>query len=416
MRIPDSLLQNNFLFHLNRNRKNISDIQTQLATQSQVNKPSDNPLGNARIMRMQEQLNSIYSYQNNIKYAGLVLDDSTLSMQAMQDEILKVQLQLTQLNSAVVDDNLQPFADSIDSSIAILLELANSDFDGQYNFGGTDNGIKPFYYDEANKRVVANSSNMGGDRLVKISSGITQKFNITGKELFQSVYSQTGNLDSNAAVGSVQNNTSTVYDAEGNKYTFNVSYTKTAENTYALNYSILDSNSNEIENKTISDVKFNAESGKFESIDGDSLGEIQIQNFDNKIDFIMDLNAFTEKDAASSINSKLSQNADIFNTLIGIREKLLSGEKPTPDQVDIVNKFNKHILNKLSMAGGISNKLQATEQILTHREMDALEIISLEKDIDFGKAIYELETAQFSLDASYRISAMILPKSLLDYL
>jgi flagellar hook-associated protein 3 FlgL len=416
MRIPDSLLQNNFLFHLNRNRKNISDIQTQLATQSQVNKPSDNPLGNARIMRMQEQLNSIYSYQNNIKYAGLVLDDSTLSMQAMQDEILKVQLQLTQLNSAVVDDNLQPFADSIDSSIAILLELANSDFDGQYNFGGTDNGIKPFYYDEANKRVVANSSNMGGDRLVKISSGITQKFNITGKELFQSVYSQTGNLDSNAAVGSVQNNTSTVYDAEGNKYTFNVSYTKTAENTYDLNYSILDSNSNEIENKTISDVKFNAESGKFESIDGDSLGEIQIQNFDNKIDFIMDLNAFTEKDAASSINSKLSQNADIFNTLIGIREKLLSGEKPTHDQVDIVNKFNKHVLNKLSMAGGISIKLQATEQILTHREMDALEIISLEKDVDFGKAIYELETAQYSLDVSYRISAMILPKSLLDYL
>jgi flagellin-like hook-associated protein FlgL len=68
------------------------------------------------------------------------------------------------------------------------------------------------------------------------------------------------------------------------------------------------------------------------------------------------------------------------------------------------------------MAGGISNKLQATEDILFNREIETLELLSLEKDVDMERAIIDLQTAQYTLDVSYHISSMILPKSLLDYL
>lgn len=416
MRVPDSLLQNNFIFNLNRSRRNLADIQTQLTTQSRVNKPSDNPLSNSRIMRMQNQLSTIYTYKNNIGYAKSALDDSIISMEAMQAEILNVQTQLTQLNSAIVGDNLQTFADSVGASLDILLELANTDFNGQYNFAGTENNTKPFYYDKTNNRVVANSDHIGGDRKVKISSGITQKFNVTGKELFQSVFAQSGNLDSNTAIGANQTEASKIYDAEGNEYALNLTYTKTAENTYELNYSILDPDSNEIENQTVSDLTFNSETGKFQSLDGEPYGEIHIQNTDNKIDLVIDLQSLSESDSSASLVGNLNQKADIFNTLIAIREKLLNGEKPNAEQVELVNNFNQHLLNKISMAGGISNKLQASEDILLNREIETSELLSMEKDVDVARALIDLESAQYTLDVSYRISSMILPKSLLDYL
>ncbi len=416
MRVPDSLLQLSFMVNYNKAKRELSDIQTQLTTQSKVNKPSDNPLSNSRIMKMQNQLSSIETYKSNISYANSVLNDGIISMEGMQNEILNIQVQLTQLNSAIVNEDLSSFAQSVDSSLEILLELANSEFNDQYNFGGTENSNKPFYYDEVNKRVVTNSDHIGGDRVVKISSGITQKFNISGQELFQSVYSQVGNLDSTAGVGVPQADSTTIYDADGNEYTLNQTYSMTAANTYELNFTILDSDSNVIENKTVSDIQFNSETGNFESIGGDKFGEIHITNTGNKIDFIIDLNSLSEKNSTTDLNGNLNQKADIFNTLISIREQLLNGEKPTAEQSEMINDFNQHLLNNLSKAGGISNKLQSTEGILFNNEMAITELLSLEKDVDIAKALIELESAQYTLNISYRISSMILPQTLLDYL
>ncbi|MCB9258004.1 MAG: flagellar hook-associated protein FlgL [Ignavibacteriales bacterium] len=415
MRIPDSLLINNFMYNLNKSKNNLSLIQTQLTTQSKVNKPSDNPLSNNKILRLQNQLTSIYTYKENVSFAQSILEDSISSMDSMSAEILNVQQQLTQLNSAIVGDDLNTFAQSIDASLEILLELSNNEFNGQYSFGGSESNKQPFIYDKVNN-IVTTNNNVGGDRLVRISPNIIQKINIHGKELFQSVFTQSGNLDSTVAVGGVQTNSTSIYDAEGNEYTLNMAYTKTAANEYEMNYTIVDSDSNIIEDQTVTGLAFNSETGAFESMNGDSLGEIHVKNADNKIDFIIDLKTFKEKDSATNFVNKLNQKADIFNTLIAIRDKLLNGEKPTGDQVEIVNDFYQHLLNNQSKAGGILKKLQSTEEILQNQELEVSELLSYEKDVDVTQALIDLESAQYTLDVSYKISSMLLPKSILDYM
>lgn len=415
MRVPDSLLQTSFLNTYNKSKATLADIQTKLTTQSKVNKPSDNPLSNARIMRMQDQLTGIDTYKNNVSYASSILNDSILSMESMQNEVQNILVELTQLNSAIVNDDLSSFAESVDASIEILVDLANSDFNGQYSFGGTESQQKPFYYDKTNNVVVNNSEYIGGEKVVKISSGITQKFNITGKELFQSVYKQTGNLNSEAGVGVAQTETTKIYGADAKEYNLDLTYTMTESNTYELNYVISDLDGNVIDDQTVEDIKFNADTGSFESIGGEKFGEIQIKNSASKIDFVLDVNSLKEKDSSESLNGSLSQKADIFNSLISIKEQLLNGEKPSSDLTAIVSDFNQHILNKLSAAGGISNKLQSQEEILTNKEMEISELLSLEKDVDVAKALLDLESAQYTLDISYQISSMILPKSLMDF-
>ncbi len=416
MRVPDTILQSNFLRTLTRNKSSLAEIQYQLTTQSKVNRPSDNPLSNSRILRLQNQLSSIYTYKSNITYGSSMIDDSILSIESMQEEVQNILVELTKLNSDAVNNDLTPFAEGIDASLNILLELANSDFNGQYNFAGTESGTKPFYYDEANKRVIVNPTSIGGDKYVKISSSITQKFNINGKDLFQSVFSQTGNLDSSAGIGVAQPTSTSIYDAEGNEYTLNMNYTMTDTNTYEMTYSIVDSDSNVIQTDTINDIKFNSETGKFESVDGSSIGEIHIENSANKIDFVIDPNSLKESDSAANLTGSLNQKADIFNTLIAIREKLLAGEKPTAEQSQMVADFNKHLLNELSSAGTISNKLDSTEAILLNREIEVTDLLSMEKDVDVARALLDLENAQYVLDLSYKISSMILPSSLLDYM
>lgn len=416
MRIPDSLLQTNFMNNLYKSRTDLAKIQTQLATQSKVNKPSDNPLGNARIMRMQEQLSSVYTYQSNVSYAQSIIDDSILSMESMSIEIQNVQSYLTQLNSGIVNDDLSSFAESIDASLEIMLDLANSEFNGQYNFAGTEGNLKPFSYDSANNRVTANSDHIGNDRVVKISSNITQKINITGQELFQSVFSQTGNLDATAGVGVPQVNSGTIYDSTGNEYTLNLSYSMTADNTYNLNYSIQDSDGDTVVDENVNDIVFNSLTGEIESIDGEKFTNIHVVDETSKLDFMIELSGTTEQNSAASFTNNLNQKADIFNVLIDIRDSLANGEKPTEEQVEMVNDFYQHLLNKSSKAGGISNKLQAQEEILINQEVELSNLLSLEKDVDMYEALMNLENAQYYLDISYKISSTILPKSLVDYM
>ena len=416
MRIPDSFTQRNYLRSLNRTKSSLAEIQYQIATQSKVNKPSDNPLSNSRIMRLQNQLKTINTYRTNISYGKSMVDNTITSLDSMQTEIQNVIVELTKLNSPVVDNTLESFASSIDGSIKVLVDLANTDFNGQYSFGGFESGTKPFSYDEANGRVVVNSDHIGGDKEVRISRGIKQKFNISGKEIFQSVSEQSGNLNSNSNVGDAQTTSSKIYDAKGNEYTLNMTYTKTDDNTYDLNYTVVDADSNTIKDETVSDVKFNSETGQFETIGSDTFGEIHVEVPNNKIDFVIDISKVKEEDSATNLKSNLSQKADIFNTLIAIRDGLKEGKKPTAEQIKMVNDFNQHVLDKLSKAGGISNKLDSTEAVLENRELEVTDLLSAEKDVDMGKALIDLQTKQYTLDLTYKISSMILPKSLMDYL
>ncbi|MEE9429536.1 MAG: flagellar hook-associated protein FlgL [Melioribacteraceae bacterium] len=415
MRIPDSFLQRTFMRSLNNTKSSLAEIQYQLTTMKQVNKPSDNPLSNSRIMRLHNHLEKINTFKTNINYGKSMIDSSILSLGSMQEAMDSVKLELTKLNSAVVGGDYTTFADSIDGSLDLILDLANSEFNGQYNFGGAQNGEKPFYYDEANNRVVTQRY-IGGDKEVRISETIKQKFNVAGREIFQSVLAQKGNLDSNLDIGVAQDTSSKVYDADGNEYTLDMRYTKTDDNEYQLTYDVIDSDNNSVQTKTITEIKFDSITGKFSSIGENTFGEIKIDVPGNKIDFVIDVSKLKVLDSPKKLNETLNQKSNIFNTLISIRDGLRRGEKPTAEQVEMVDKFNSHLLNNMSKAGSISNKLTATESVINNRELEVTELLSFEQDVDVARATIELQTKQYMLDLTYKISSMILPRSLLDYL
>ena len=108
--------------------------------------------------------------------------------------------------------------------------------------------------------------------------------------------------------------------------------------------------------------------------------------------------------------------ANIFNTLLDIKENLANGQLPNSEQLAILDGFNNHILDKISSAGDISRRLDNTMQLLDSQELELKDLQSKERDVDIMKAMVELESQQFNLNLGYKISSMILPKSLMDFL
>jgi flagellar hook-associated protein 3 FlgL len=107
---------------------------------------------------------------------------------------------------------------------------------------------------------------------------------------------------------------------------------------------------------------------------------------------------------------------DIFNTLIGIRDNLRLGIKPTEEQENIVKNFNKETLDRIAETGNNINHLYDAEELITNQRVNLEELLSKEQEVDAVKATMELQNLDYVLQLSYQIAAMFHPKSILDFL
>jgi len=301
MRISDQLLSNNYLSYVNKTKSEMQNLQNQILTGSKINKPSDSPSGASRSMRLQESIASNETYTKNIENAYSFLQVTTSTMESLNDEAEKIQILFTNMANPT-DTNLNTYADQIDLTLKSMMDLANSEYEGKYIFGGTDFSDEPYGFtkDAAGNIISAqqNVTSTKGIQNIKISTNTTQKINVPGDDIF-----------------------------------------------------------------------------------GD-----------------------------------LSANSDIFNTLIQIRDNLRNGIKPTNAQTKVVSDFSKNVLSKMTSAGEVMNRLDSTKELLSNQNMELQSLLADEKEVDTAKAIVDLQNQQYYLDLSYKMSSMILPKSLLDFM
>lgn len=298
MRVTDRLLQNSYLYNLGINKTAMTKTQEQMTTQSKINRPSDSPLGTNRLLRLNNEMQDISTHMNNVTNSYATVDATINSMEGIQNNLQDVLVNLTSVNNATVEGDLDSFADQLQVYLDSIVEFANSNFNGKYLFGGTDNSQQPYGKNGAPPPAyIQNTADTSGVQKVKISANISQKINISGDELFG-------------------------------------------------------------------------------TIDG----------------------------------------TDMFNKLNDIIANLRIGIKPPASEVKDMENFNSKVLNKLSVAGNIKNRLTDTEELLKTQKLNVEELISKEKDVDMARAIVDYENQQFNLDVTYKVSSMILPKSLLDYL
>ena len=412
------MMSTDYLNNLNSVKNNVNTLQTQIATGIKISSPSDSPVGTANLLSWNTQLNQINTYSDNINNGLSFLQDTTNAMQNIQSQITTVMTDLTNVNNVANSTNLSSYADQIDQILNTVVNQANTQSNGKYVFGGTDFSSAPFSLSSDGSSVQVQPNDISGVQNIRISQGILQKINMTGTEVFGTIVSLNGNIDSGMSVGGTATQNTTVYDTSGNAYTLATTFTKTAADTYNMTYDVTDSGGNSIFSSppAAKSVVFDPSTGNIQSIDGQPASSIQIKDNSKGIDFSLNTLGVGEKSSATSLNFSANQKNDIFNTLIQIRDELKNGTKPTSDQVQTVSDFNSSLINNISTAGNMINQLTDSQNLLTNRQTQLNTTISNTQNVDVAKAIVDLQNQNNNLQMTYRLASIINTDSLLNYL
>ncbi len=298
MRITDKSLQAIFLNNLSEVRKQLNQTQTKIALGKKITKPSDEPFGATRLMRLNSQIEDIDTYLKNIDN-GMSFTDITISvMNKIQEQVSNVIADLS--NSIDATENPQDFANKVDLALENLLSLANYKFNGKYIFGGTNRDEAPYGWDATNSFIEEKTTSLDGYQRIRISGTVTQKINEPGRDLFGTVGNPPG--------------------------------------------------------------------------------------------------------------------TDLFNSLISIKEKLENGEIVSADDLENLNNINEHIISETTKMGTYYKRMEDQKTLLENLRLDVESLMAKEQEVDVPRAIMDMQNYQASLDRTLKISAQILPKSLLDYL
>lgn len=187
-RITSSFLSRQSVFWLNQNLSMLSETQTKLSSNQNINKPSDDPVGLTRILDLTNTLRTDERYKKNVEDAISEVNTADTVMTNMVTLIQRAQELTTQAaNFTNNQDGRQAIALEIDQIINQLVQLGNTDIGGKYIFGGMKTNTPPFT--RIGDDIIYNGTpaTQSWQRTVEVSRGVQLTVNVNGAELLGSV-------------------------------------------------------------------------------------------------------------------------------------------------------------------------------------------------------------------------------------
>ena len=138
MRVTQQMLVDSMLSNVESNQNRLQQLQNQITSGSQLSKPSDNPIGVARALNLQESISQSQQYQRNIDQAKSWLNTTDSAL----DSVTQALQRLRELAIQGANDTLgQTERTAIQSEVQQLqqhvLDLSHSKYGPYYIFAGT---------------------------------------------------------------------------------------------------------------------------------------------------------------------------------------------------------------------------------------------------------------------------------------
>ncbi len=146
MRIADKMNYEQVTNNLGRNRSEMSELQNQAALQKKVTKPSDDPLGAARVLNMRTEVNGNTQYLKSISNAKAFLEYSEESLGELTEVLVRAkELAINQANDASSGPKSREL---VASELAQLhsqsVQIGNRKLGDRFLFGGFRTTQAPF--------------------------------------------------------------------------------------------------------------------------------------------------------------------------------------------------------------------------------------------------------------------------------
>ncbi len=168
--------------------REVADTQQQMAAGKRVVRPSDDPVGAARIVRINQELSVRAQYQRNIDAADARLAQEETVLSQIMDVLQRVrELTLIASNGVQTPDDRRFVAAEIEARFEELVSLVNARGpDGDYLFSGFAGDVKPFEVD--GERVLFHGDE--GQRRLQVDSGQYVTVTDSGRDVFMDIESR----------------------------------------------------------------------------------------------------------------------------------------------------------------------------------------------------------------------------------
>jgi len=417
MRISSQQIFSGGINRLQDINSNLVDTQQQISTGKKVNKPSDDPVAAARILKLDQELRRVDTYQRNANLADNRLKQEESALASSVDIIQRVRELTVQAGSGSLSANdRQSISAELKERLGQLANIANTrDASGEYIFSGFQGQTPAFAKDGAGDWQYQGDE---GQRVLEIDDGVTVPISDHGKGIFVNVPKAVSVVDSDDGTGTAPANgyvsdlevvaPKSLRDAFGSR----------APSDLRLTINEVTPGSYEIENvyddRTTPPTVINT-AGPIPFVEGE---EVQVAGMNMTFNDVSDNEEYT-----IGINDKQS----VFGTIENLVDGLEGIAKGTPegdaqyntliaDSLTNLDNAQEKIILKQTELGGRLNAVESTTAFLEDSGLYTKEIRSQLQDVDYAEAISNLSFQSFVLQAAQQSFAKVSQMSLFDRL
>ena len=384
----------------------LNNTQQQISTGKRVNKPSDDPVAAARILRLDQELSRVETYQRNVDLADNRLKQEESALESSIDVIQRIrELTVQAGNGSLSANDRRSISSELEERLGQLANIANTrDASGEYIFSGFQGAVKAFEQNEFGNWIYQGDE---GQRILEIDDGVTVPISDAGKDIFVRVPAAAVGENTNVNSGATISGVSVINEADL-QAGFPGSFPDDISIQIDENGDITASNS--LGPLTVTPATYQSgEPFEIAGVEATISGPLP---------------------AATTIDTytlKINEKQSVFGTIENLIAGLNSIDKTNPagqaaydDLIanSLINLDNaqESIILKQTELGGRMNAVESTKTFLEDSSVYSNEIRSRLQDVDYAEAISNLSFQSFVLQAAQQSFAQVSRLSLFDRL
>lgn len=402
MRISTATFYDNSAAQVAGLQSKLVKIQNQISTGKRINLPSDDPIGSAAASIAKDKMANVAAFQTVVTTAQGRIDLSSSKVQSIVDVLQRVnELSVQSRNPTYSKDQLAMIGKEVIQLGEELANIANSqDGQGNYLFAGTRNQVPPFSLSASGYQYQGDQTNS----FVRTGANEMSQTGWNGFSLFESAFSGDGAVD--AKVGPA--NTGTVFVGDINETSLGA-YNGTP---YQIDFS-LNAVSGKMELNVTDTSTSTVVSGPIEYVKNMSL------NFGN-----VNIQLKGDPSSGDSVSVGRAERISVLNVVRDLGQLLDTSATKSMGEImsglansmrSVESAFDSMVSN-LALMGAESNSLDFRANVLSADSL-ALEMERSDyEDLDYAKAISDLQKQQMGLEASMQTFVKISNLSLFNFL
>jgi flagellar hook-associated protein 3 FlgL len=390
MRISTPQIYDHGVFGLQNNQYEAYRLQNQMSTGRRVVTPADDPVAAAQALVTEQKKSVNQQFINNQGNAASQLRELDALMASVSEKLIQCKERWIEAgNGGYSDNELLDIVQDVHGKFAELFGIANNaDANGLYRFAGYEAATRPF----VSAGGVVSYQGDSGERILQVETGRFMSVSFSGHEFFEAIPTGNGVFVANANTANtgsgVIDNGTTVGVFDGKTYTL----TFTSPNTY--------------------DIFDGATTTSATYVDGDpiNLGGAQV--------------SITGQPAVGDIFTVApSQDENVFTTLNTFIDTLTAGHSESASFKNAMFRIGasfdqalQHVVDCRATVGARLAELEDLTNLGKDLDVQYKTQISDLVDLDYAKAISDLQKNQLQLQAAQQSFVKITGLSLFNYL